>query len=79
MLPMMVSALSLYSAFSWDCACKHQAGGDLTASDGGHQLFQIRNLPDVGALVNEAAHMNRQPARRYTSSAFSQSRLKSWL
>ena len=39
---------------------QHQAGGNLTASDGRHQLFQIGNLTDVGALVNEAAHMNRQ-------------------
>ncbi len=39
---------------------KHQAGGNLTASDRRHQLFQIGNLSDVGALVNEAAHMNRQ-------------------
>ena len=41
---------------------QHQTGRDLTASDGGHQLFQLRNLPDVGALVNETAHMDREPA-----------------
>ena len=26
---------------------QHQTGRDFTASDGGHQLFQLRNLPDV--------------------------------
>ena len=41
---------------------QHQTGGDLTASDGGHQLFQLRNLPDVGTLINQTAHMNRKPA-----------------
>ena len=41
---------------------QHQTGRDFTASDGGHQLFQLRNLPDVGALVNQTAHMNREPA-----------------
>ena len=43
---------------------QHQTGGDLTASDGSHQLFQFGNLADVGALVNETAHMDRKPARR---------------
>ena len=38
-----------------------QAGGNLPASDGGHQLFQLGDLADVGALVNEAPHMDRQP------------------
>ena len=41
---------------------QHQTGGDLTASDGGHQLFQLRNLPDVSTLINQTAHMNRKPA-----------------
>ena len=41
---------------------QHQTGGDLTASDGGHQLFQLGYLADVGALVNETAHMDREPA-----------------
>ena len=30
--------------------------------DGGHQLFQIGNLPDVGALVDQAPYMNGQLA-----------------
>lgn len=41
---------------------QHQTGGDLTASDGSNQLFQLGDLPDVGALVNETAHMDREPA-----------------
>ena len=40
-------------------------GGDLTAADGGHQLFQIGNLPDVGALVDETPYMNGQLAAVY--------------
>lgn len=50
----------LIQRFQLGLRLKHQAGGNLTASDGRHQLFQIGNLTDVGALVNEAAHMNRQ-------------------
>ena len=38
-----------------------QAGGNLAAADGRHQLFQLGNLADVGALVDKAAHMDRQP------------------
>ena len=41
---------------------QHQTGGNLTASDGGHQLFQLRDLADIGALVNETAHMDWEPA-----------------
>ena len=41
---------------------QHQTGRDFTASDGGHQLFQFRNLPDVSTLINQTAHMNRKPA-----------------
>ena len=41
---------------------QHQTGGDLTASDGGHQLFQTRNLPDIGGFINETAHMDWEPA-----------------
>ena len=41
---------------------QHQTGGDLTALDGGNQLFQLGDLPDVGALINETTHMDREPA-----------------
>ena len=30
---------------------QHQTGGDLTASDGSDQLFQTRNLPDIGGFI----------------------------
>ena len=41
---------------------QHQTGGNLTASDGRHQLFEIRDLTDIGCLVNEASYMHRQPS-----------------
>ena len=41
---------------------QYQTGRDLTAADGGYQLFQIGDLPDVGALVDQAPHMDRQLA-----------------
>ena len=41
---------------------QHQTAGYLTAPDGGHQLLKIRDLPDVGRLVDQAAHMDRQPS-----------------
>src|SRR5699024_5913218 len=37
-----------------------QAGRNFPAADGSHQLLQVRNLPNVGALVDEAPHMDRQ-------------------
>ena len=40
-----------------DKACR-----DLAASDGCHEFFQAGNLSDVGALVDQAAHMHREPA-----------------
>ena len=39
---------------------QNKAGGNLTAANGRHQLFQIGNLPDVGALVDKAPHMDGQ-------------------
>ena len=41
---------------------QHQAGRDLTASDGRHKTLQIRDLPDVCRLVDQAAHMDGKPA-----------------
>lgn len=52
----------LIDRFQLTLRLKHQAGRDLTASDGSHQLLQIGDLPDVRALINEAAHMNREPS-----------------
>ena len=39
---------------------QHQTGGDLPASDGSHEFFQLGYLPDVGALVYKTPHMDRQ-------------------
>lgn len=41
---------------------QHQAGADLTGTDGGNQLFQVRDLADVCRLIDQAPHMNREPA-----------------
>ena len=51
---------------------QHKAGGNLTGADGGNQLFQLGNLPNVGALVNEAAHMDREPAAVHIICLFTQ-------
>ena len=50
----------LVDGFQLAFRLQNKAGGDLTAADGGHQLFQIGNLPDVGALVDQAPHMDGQ-------------------
>ena len=52
--------LLLINAFELALCLKNQNGGDLPASDGRHQLFKVGNLPDVGALVNQASHMHGQ-------------------
>ena len=52
----------LVDGFQLASRLQNKAGGDLTAADGGHQLFQIGNLPDVGTLVDETPHMNGQLA-----------------
>ena len=44
---------------------EHQAGRDLTAPDGRHQLFKVRDLADVGRLVDEAPDMDREPPAVY--------------
>lgn len=41
---------------------QHQTGTDLTGTDGGNQLFQVRDLADVCRLIDQAPHMNRKPA-----------------
>ena len=55
----------LVNGFQLASRLQNKAGGDLTAADGGHQLFQIGNLPDVGALVDETPYMNGQLAAVY--------------
>ena len=51
---------------------QHQTGGDFTASDGRHQFLQPGNLADVGALVDEAPHMDRQPPAVHIVGLFTQ-------
>ena len=41
---------------------QNEAGGDLTAANRGHELFQIGYLPDVRRFVDQTAHMHRQAA-----------------
>ena len=50
----------LVDGFQLASRLQNKAGGDLTAADGRHQLFQIGDLPDIGALVDQAAHMDGQ-------------------
>ena len=50
----------LVDGFQLTSRLQNKAGGDLTATNGRHQLFQIGNLPDVGALVDQAPHMDGQ-------------------
>ena len=53
-------SIVLVDGFQLASRLQNKAGGDLTAADGGHQLFQIGDLPDVGALVDQAPHMDGQ-------------------
>ena len=46
--------------FQLAAGLQDQTRRDLTAADGSHQLFQLRDLTDVSTLINEAPHMDRQ-------------------
>ena len=50
----------LVDGFQLASRLQNKADRDLTAADGRHQLFQIGNLPDVGALVDQAPYMDGQ-------------------
>ena len=50
----------LVDGFQLASGLQHKAGRNLAASDGCHQFFQLRNLANVGTLVDQAAHMDRQ-------------------
>ena len=52
----------LVDSFQLASRLQDKAGRNLTAADGCHQFFQIGDLPDVGALVNKAPHMDGQLA-----------------
>ena len=53
-------ALLFVNGFELALCLENQNGGDFPAADGRHQLFKVGNLPDVGALVNQASHMHGQ-------------------
>ena len=46
--------------FQLAAGLQDQTCRDLTAADGSHQLFQLRDLTDVSTLINEAPHMDGQ-------------------
>src|SRR5699024_4619827 len=62
----------LVDSFQLGLRLQYQTGGDLTAADGGDQFFQLGNLADIGTLVNEAAHMDRQPPAVHIVRLFTQ-------
>ena len=61
----------LVDGFELALCLQDQAGGNLPASDGGHQLFQLGDLADVAhsSMRHRTWTGSRPP---YTSSAFSQ-------
>ena len=50
----------LVDGFQLASGLQHKASRNLAAADGCHQFFQLRNLANVGTLVDQAAHMDRQ-------------------
>ena len=50
----------LVDGFQLAAGLQDQTRRDLTAADSSYQLFQLRNLADVGTLVDQAPHMDRQ-------------------
>ena len=52
----------LVDRFQLGPCLQHQACADLTAPDGGDQLFQVRDLADVCHLIDQAPDMDREPA-----------------
>ena len=56
-----VSYTHLVDGLELALCLQDQAGGNLPAANGSHQLFQLGDLADVGALVDKAAHMDWQP------------------
>ena len=51
---------------------QNDTGGDLTAADSGDELFKIRNLSDIGKLIDQAADMHRQPAAIFVICLFAE-------
>ena len=59
--------LPMSSSFSHSVQClelalrlQNQTRGDFSAANRRHQLFEFRNLPDIGALVDQTTHMHGQ-------------------
>ena len=50
----------LVDGFQLAAGLQNQTRRDLTAADGSHQLFQLRNLTDVSTLIDQAPHMDWQ-------------------
>ena len=50
----------LVDGFQLAAGLQDQTRRDLTAADGSHQLFQLRDLTNVGTLVDQAADMDWQ-------------------
>ena len=48
-------------SFELALCLQNQTGRNFSAADGGHQLFEVRDLADIGALVDQTPHMDRQP------------------
>ena len=52
----------LVDSFQLAAGLQDQTRRDFTAADSGYQLFQLRDLADVGTLVDKAPHMDGQLA-----------------
>lgn len=50
----------LVDGFQLAAGLQNQTRRDFTAADGSHQFFQLRDLTNVGTLVDKAADMDRQ-------------------
>ena len=50
----------LVDGFQLAAGLQNQTRRDLTAADSGYQLFQLRNLTNVGTFVDKTPHMDRQ-------------------
>lgn len=52
----------LVNRFELRLRLKHNACRNFSASDGRNQALKVRDLPDIGKLIDQAAHMHRKPA-----------------
>ena len=58
--PAVSSPHILVDGFQLAAGLQDQTRRDFTAADGSHQFFQLRDLTNVGTLVDQAADMDRQ-------------------